>query len=103
MSINGRRSYGSADPRAMGKGVDYHSSAENVSPELLDQSTVLEFKSLNSPEEPLTSVFLNLPIWWNTCVLKYANRSSLGKKKKKKVFGGQRLWKNQSRNLPPGG
>ena len=70
--------------------------SRDVSPKLYDQSTVPEFQCLNSPEVPPTSVFLSLHIWGNTCVLKYDNRYSV----QKKVFSGQRPWKNQGRNCP---
>lgn len=70
--------------------------SRDVSPELYDQCTVSEFKCLDSPEEPPTSVLLSLHTWGNTCVLKYANRYS----GQKKVFSGQRPWKNQGRGCP---
>lgn len=94
--MNNLGSYGSADPRDLVRRE--HSSVENVSPKLNDQSTMSEFKRLNSPEEPLVPVFLNPPIWGSTCVLKYAYRCST----KQKGFGGQKLWKTQNRNLLPG-
>lgn len=56
-------SYGPADLRDLvGRGLDCHCSVKNVSPKLHDQSIVSEFKRLNSPEEPLTQMSLNLPI-----------------------------------------